>query len=55
MSADDDESMAGASRPGAGLLGPMIVPAGGVLVGAINIYLAASLLPTSRRARWPAR
>ena len=28
-------------------LGAAIVPAGGVLVGAINIYLAASLLPTA--------
>ncbi|MFI6742530.1 MFS transporter [Nonomuraea sp. NPDC050451] len=47
MSADDDETMAGESHPGTGLPGPMIVLAGGVLVGAINIYLAASLLPTA--------
>ncbi|MEV4018421.1 MFS transporter [Nonomuraea angiospora] len=42
MSADNDESISAAGLPG-----PMIVLAGGVLVGAINIYLAASLLPTA--------
>ncbi|WP_431923974.1 MFS transporter [Nonomuraea jabiensis] len=42
-----DESISGDARAGAELLGPMIVLAGGVLVGAINIYLAASLLPTA--------
>ncbi|MEU6782091.1 MFS transporter [Nonomuraea angiospora] len=47
MSADDYESTSGQARAAAGLPGPMIVLAGGVLVGAINIYLAASLLPTA--------
>jgi MFS family permease len=42
MSADNDESTSVAGLPG-----PMIVLAGGVLVGAINIYLAASLLPSA--------
>ncbi|MGV9383367.1 MFS transporter [Nonomuraea sp. NPDC003707] len=47
MSADDYEPISGQTHTAAGLPGPMIVLAGGVLVGAINIYLAASLLPTA--------
>ncbi|MFI9839197.1 MFS transporter [Nonomuraea sp. NPDC051941] len=47
MSADDYEPISGQAHAEAGLPGPMIVLAGGVLVGAINIYLAASLLPTA--------
>ncbi|MET9247924.1 MFS transporter [Nonomuraea sp. NPDC003709] len=47
MSADDYEPISGGTHAEAGLPGPMIVLAGGVLVGAINIYLAASLLPTA--------
>ncbi|MET7335747.1 MFS transporter [Nonomuraea sp. NPDC005650] len=35
------------TTPDRGPLGPAIVLAGGVLVGAINIYLAASLLPSA--------
>ncbi|MEV4362953.1 MFS transporter [Nonomuraea sp. NPDC049625] len=47
MSADDYEPISGQAHAEVGLPGPMIVLAGGVLVGAINIYLAASLLPTA--------
>ncbi|MGW0203890.1 MFS transporter [Nonomuraea sp. NPDC003201] len=47
MSADDYDPISGQTHAEAGLPGPMIVLAGGVLVGAINIYLAASLLPTA--------
>lgn len=43
----DDSQKVGSWRELGGYFGTAVVLAGGVLVGAVNIYLAASLLPTA--------